>query len=170
MIPGTKARAVCSEMEMPKNRTKFIALSLAMFLAGCAGSAPTKPPAAAAHGKTDWSTRYGEFYLRTWGIEIIGVKLVSSGAILEFRYRVVDADKAMPLFEKASKPYLRDELSGAMLAVPALEKVGELRQTAKPQAGRIYYMVFGNPSKIVKPGNRVSVVVGRVRVDGLIVQ
>ena len=62
-----------------------------------------------------------------------------------------------------------DEVTGIRLAVPAMEKVGELRSGSAPEEGRTYFMVFGNPGKVVKSGSRVSVVVGNFRIDGLIV-
>jgi len=145
------------------------ALLAAWLLAACAAPAPRSAitPTASA---SSWAARYGEYYQRNWGVEIAGVRRVSSGYLLEFRYRVIDPEKAKPLTEKAARPYLHDEASGATLAVPALEKIGEVRQTAKPVADRVYYMIFGNPGQLVKPGNRVSVVIGKFRVDGLIVQ
>jgi hypothetical protein len=145
-------------------------MATALLLTACAAPQTKNTTAPQASGAANWSARYGEHYVRTWGVEIIGVRRVSSGSMLEFRYRVVDAEKAKALIEKSSKPYLFDEASGATLAVPALEKVGEVRQTAKPVVDRTYYMIFGNPSQIVKPGNRVSVVIGKFRVDGIIVQ
>ena len=98
------------------------------------------------------------------------MRRVTSGYMLEFRYRVLDPVKAQPLIDKAAHPYLHDDVSNVTLSVPALEKVGEVRQTATPQAGRSYFMLFGNPGKIVKAGDRVSVVIGKFRADGLIVQ
>ena len=51
-----------------------------------------------------------------------------------------------------------------------MEKVGQLRQTATPENGREYWMVFSNRSHIVKPGNRVTVVIGTFRAQGLVVE
>ena len=102
-------------------------------------------------------------------MEIIGVKPVSSGYMLAFRYRVIDPDKATLLNDRNAKAYLRDEATGTMLAVPAMENVGELRTGAKPEADRSYFMIFGNPGKLVKSGSRIAVVVGNFRVDGLVV-
>jgi hypothetical protein len=64
---------------------------------------------------------------------------------------------------------LRDEATGNVLSVPAMENVGELRTGAAPEAGRTYFMIFGNPGPLVKSGSRVSIVVGSLHVDGLIV-
>ncbi|MBI3562982.1 MAG: hypothetical protein HY080_14825 [Gammaproteobacteria bacterium] len=119
---------------------------------------------------SNWAAREGQYYQRTWGIDIAGVRRVSSGFMLEFRYRVIDPDKAIPLTDKKSRPYLIDEASGAAFSVPAMENVGELRQSAKPEVNRSYYIMFGNPGQMIKPGNRVSVVIGKFRADGIVVQ
>ena len=113
--------------------------------------------------------REGMFYQRNWGVEIIGVHPVSSGYMLTFSYRILDPQKAKLLNDRKAKAYVIDEATDTRLAVPAMEKVGELRPDAKPKAGRNYFMMFGNPGKLVKRGSRISVVVGNFRVDGLVV-
>jgi len=150
------------------NRFWSVIACAVAVLSACTSPAPRTTTTAQA--ATSWAARYGEYYERTWGVEIVGVRRVSSGYMLEFRYRVLDPEKAKPLTDKTVRPYLHDEASGVTLSVPALEKVGEVRQTATPQADRSYYMLFGNPGQIVKPGNRVSVVIGKFRADGIIVR
>jgi hypothetical protein len=56
------------------------------------------------------------------------------------------------------------------MVVPTLEKVGQLRQSSTPEAGKIYWMVFSNKGGHVKRGHRVSVVIGKFRVDNLLVE
>jgi hypothetical protein len=107
---------------------------------------------------------------RQWGVDVLGVRSTAAGYMLEFRYRVVDAEKARPLFERRTKPLLVDEASGATFAVPTPPKTGALRSSNPPLAGRTYWMVFANPGGYVKPGRRVSVVIGEFRADGLVVQ
>ena len=63
----------------------------------------------------------------------------------------------------------RREATGNVLSVPAMENVGELRTGAAPEADRTYFMIFGNPGRLVKSGSRVSVVAGALHIDGLIV-
>jgi len=143
----------------------------AMLLASCllASTVPAAEANTAGPAAADWHARQGLYYKRNWGVEVIGVKPVSSGYMLAFRYRVLDPDKAKLLNDRNAKAYLIDEESGIRLAVPALENVGELRSGTAPQVDRNYFMIFGNPGKLVKPGSRVSVVVGNFRVDGLVV-
>jgi hypothetical protein len=135
-----------------------------------AGTAPlpdlklTLAPTAA-----NWRARQGLYYKRNWGVEIIGVKPVSSGYMLAFKYRVLDPEKAKLLNDRKTRAFLRDEATGTVLSVPAMENVGELRTGAAPEADRTYFMIFGNPGKLVRSGSRVSVVAGTLHVDGLIV-
>ena len=125
---------------------------------------PPTPSAAA------WRARQSLYYKRNWGVEIIGVKPVSSGFMLAFKYRVLDPEKARQLNDRKTRAFLRDEATGNVLSVPAMENVGELRTGAAPEADRTYFMIFGNPGRLVKSGSRVSVVAGDLHVDGLIVE
>jgi hypothetical protein len=90
--------------------------------------------------------------------------------MLQFKYRVTDPVKAKELFDHGTNAYLTDEPSGAKLSVPTLDNVGALRQMSEPEQGRTYYIVFGNASKIVQRGNRVSIEIGRFVADDLIVE
>jgi hypothetical protein len=53
--------------------------------------------------------------------------------------------------------------------VPSLEKVGQLRQSTTPEAGKSYWMAFSNKGRLVKRGDHVSVVIGKFRADGLMI-
>ena len=100
----------------------------------------------------------------------LSAKLAESGQLVRFNYRVIDAVKAAPLNVRASSPQMIDEKARVSLVVPTMEKVGPLRQSMAPENGKIYWMVFSNKGNYVKPGDRVSVLIGPFRVDGLIVQ
>ena len=130
---------------------------------------PGEKPASKPKASAAWHARHGLFYQRNWGVDIIGIRPVASGYMLRFDYRVLDPARAAPLNDHKLKPYVIDEATRTALAVPAMENVGELRQVAPPQVNRIYFILFGNPGRLVKPGNRVTLVVGELRIEGLIV-
>jgi hypothetical protein len=113
--------------------------------------------------------RAGTYYKLVWGIEALGVKWAESGEVVRFSYRVLDADKAQQLNDKKASPVLIDPQAGVKLVVPTLEKVGQLRQSATPEAGKSYWMAFSNKGRLVKRGDHVIVVIGRFRADGLVV-
>jgi hypothetical protein len=116
------------------------------------------------------SQRAETYYARRYGVDQMQVRSVSSGSSLEFRYRVVDPQKAAALTDKRAKPVLIDQKTGNRLTVPTMEKIGELRQTAAPEEGHEYWMVFANPGKLVRPGQRVDVVIGAFRASSLTVE
>jgi len=105
-----------------------------------------------------------------WGIEITSIRLSANGHMIDYRYRVVDAQKATDLFKRQIKPYLIHQRTERVLAVPETAKLGPLRNSNMPQEGRIYWMFFGNAGKLVKPGDAVTVVIGDFRAENLIVE
>jgi len=142
-------------------------------LAGAAAPVPDSAPAASAVAAPHQAprSRRGEmYYAGRYGVDQLQVRAVSSGASLEFRYRVLDSFKAAVLNDKRAMPYLVDQKSGTRLTVPTMEKIGALRQVANPEPGREYWMIFANPGKLVKPGQRVDVVIGAFRANSLTVE
>lgn len=111
-----------------------------------------------------------QYYALIWGVDSLAVKSAESGEIIRFTYRVLDPVKAKALSEKKNEPSLIDPGAGVKLVVPSLEKVGKLRQSSTPQAGKVYWMAFSNKGGYVKPGHRVNVVIGQFRADNLVVQ
>lgn len=111
-----------------------------------------------------------QYYASTWGVDQLTAKLAESGQLVRFSYRVVDADKAQGLEDKASSPSLLDEAAHVALSIPVMDKVGPLRQSMPAETGKTYWMMFSNKGNKVHGGHRVSVVIGAIRIDGLIVQ
>lgn len=111
-----------------------------------------------------------QYYALIWGVDTLSVKSAESGEIIRFAYRVLDPEKAKTLNDKKNEPSLIDPGAGVKLVVPSLEKVGKLRQSSTPEAGKIYWMAFSNKGRLVKPGHRVNIVIGQFRADGLEVQ
>ena len=110
------------------------------------------------------------YYEMVWGIENPTVKLVESGEMVRFTYRVMDAEKAKPLNDKRVEPSLLCPDRSVKLVIPTLEKIGQLRQSSTPENGRSYWMAFSNKGGIVKRGDRVDVVIGNFHAEGLEVE
>ena len=113
--------------------------------------------------------RAGKYYQLIWGVDALSVKLVESGEVVRFSYRVLDAVKARALNDKNSEPSLIDPRARVSLVIPRMEKIGQLRQTGTPEAGKAYWMAFSNKGRPVKKGDRVDVVIGQFRAQGLVV-
>jgi hypothetical protein len=78
--------------------------------------------------------------------------------------------KGAPLFSHKIKPYIIDQATGAVMAVPDVPKLGSMRSTRKPVKDKNYAILFANPQKHIKPGNKVTVVIGDFRAENLVVE
>ncbi len=114
--------------------------------------------------------RENTYMKRQWGVEVVFVRQTSAGYMLEFRYKVLDAKKAAPLFDRQVKPVLMHAESGAALIVPTPAKTGALRNSNPPIEGRTYWMFFANPGKLVEPGDTVNIKIGDFLVEDLVVE
>jgi hypothetical protein len=130
----------------------------------------SKPhPAPSPYTPDRFAGRAGLTYRLVWGIDSLSVRLVESGELVRFTYRILDPAKARVLNDKQAEAKLDDPKAGVSLVVPTMEKVGQLRQTSTPEAGRSYWMTFSNKGRHVARGDRVDVVIGSFRANNLVV-
>src|SRR6516162_9957856 len=111
-------------------------------IASAQSAAPAKPATAAAPFRYRPSVphRAQMFYEGAWGVDSFSVKWAESGEMVRFSWRVTDPEKAKPLNDK------------------------------NIEAGKSYWMGFSNVGRRVKRGDRVNVVIGNFRADGLVVE
>lgn len=109
-----------------------------------------------------------------WGIRVVALRSTMAGMMIDFRYKVLDAEKAAPLLDLNTQAYMVVDRNGAKLDVPHSQKIGALRQTMHPKKikeGFDYFVLFGNPgSKYAKPGDKVAVVIGDFKAEDLVIQ
>jgi hypothetical protein len=113
-------------------------------------------------------SRVAAYYEGSWGIDSFSLKAVESGELIRFTYRVADPEKARAINNKGTEAFL--DSGRVRLTIPSLEKVGQLRQSSTPIAGTSYWMAFSNPGRQVRKGDRVNIVIGQFRADGLVVE
>jgi hypothetical protein len=107
---------------------------------------------------------------KDFGIKVVSLRPTAGGQMLDFRFRVIDPEKAKAVLDKNKKAFLLDSKTGKTLPVP-VSKAGPMRQaTLQPETGRIYFMLFSNPGGLVKEGGRVSLVIGDFRKDDIIIE
>ena len=134
---------------------------------GAAASRARKPP---PHRAATMQKKARDYYQGAWGVDGLKVSRVASGNLIRFTYRVTNPAQAAPLNDRNTNPFLYAPRTRAVLSVPAMEKVGPLRQTGALKIGQEYWMAFSNKGNLVKPGDRVNVTVGRFHADGLVVE
>lgn len=133
-----------------------------------------------AEAKTDRSTISSSIQLppeqalaleQNHGIEIMSIRSSSGGQMIDFRYKVIDADKAQFLMNRDVKPYLLDPVNGAKFFVPSYPKVGSMRaMSSSPKEGRVYFILFSNHGGVIDTGKNVTVVIGDLKIENLVIQ
>lgn len=112
--------------------------------------------------------------LEELGIEFVALRLTASDFMVDLRYRVKDVAKAQQLLEKKVQPVLVNEATGERYYVPQAPKVGALRQSATAkqpaQLDKVYFMLFANPDRKLRVGEKVTLYAGDSMVKGLLVQ
>jgi hypothetical protein len=144
---------------------------VALVFSGCSSTAARQESISGSSAELD------EFQdcqnVDSLGIRIGGMNLSAAGSMLDFRYRVIDPARAAPLFDRKVRPYLLDESSGAAFGVPDTPKLGQLRTTRRNSdaaTGKDYHILFANPGHLLQAGQKVSLVIGDIRVENLVVR
>jgi hypothetical protein len=114
--------------------------------------------------------RAKEYYQSKWGVDDLLVRRTASGNLVRFSYRVTDPARAKGLGDRSATPYMYGQRSRALLHIPVMENIGQLRQTGIPDAGQEYWMVFSNKGDLINAGDRVNVIIGTFHADGLLVE
>jgi hypothetical protein len=145
---------------------------------GCAAAMQDHPDSKSAAASAPYrnqpnriANREAAMYEAVWGIGDPTVKATESGVILRFSYRVLDPAKAKVLNDKKYNPILESPDKKVRLVIPTMEKVGQLRQAPqKIDAGKFYWMAFSNSGRVIRPGDRVDIVIGNFHARGLLVE
>ena len=111
-----------------------------------------------------------------WGIKLLRVNLTAAGYLVEFKYKILDPQKARGMVQRkfSPRPYVVVEKSGAILMVPFSAKLGSLRSSVRTanqmQIGKNYFTLFANPARHVSAGDEITIVVGDFMAEHIVVQ
>lgn len=95
-----------------------------------------------------------------YGIRVTLIGVTAGGGMIDFRYKVLDPDKATRWIQDADlMPHLMAEKNGTEIGHSA-----GMAHSATLLPGRVYYMLYGNAGGAIQPGDAVTVMVGDLRV------
>ncbi len=98
---------------------------------------------------------------KDWGIEPVMLRISAGGYMIEFRYKVLDVDKATVLSVNKEFPHLLSMKSKAKFDVPYGSTVGYLKSNRKfLKLNRNYITMFANENRHMLPGDQVKIMVG----------
>ncbi len=99
-----------------------------------------------------------------WGIRITQIGVIADGGLLDFRFIVVDPDKALAMLDDPKNlPALIAEDSHAVVTSAAL-----MAHKNALNAGRTYFLLYRNTGGAIKRGTSVSVVIGDLRLEHIV--
>lgn len=95
---------------------------------------------------------------KDWGIQPVFLRITADGYMIEFRYKVLDKDKALILSDRKDFPYLLSMKSKAKLSVPYGSTVGFLKSNRRfIKQGKNYIAMFSNEGKHMLKGDKVKI-------------
>jgi hypothetical protein len=102
-----------------------------------------------------------EFGART-GIDVTLLGVTAGGGMIEFRYQVVDPDKAsLVLHDDSKRPVLVAEDTGKTLAMVSRPH----SHKAELKLGGTYFFLMANTGNALLDGTKVTIVIGDVRLE-----
>jgi hypothetical protein len=113
------------------------------------------PPAVSAAGLAERS-----------GVRVVRVAVTGAGGLLDVRYQVIDPGKAAELHDTTTPPAIVYEPTGAPIEGLLMGHAPH----GRPKPGVTSILIFVNPGNIVHAGDRVSLVLGRARLEHVVVQ
>lgn len=98
-----------------------------------------------------------------WGIRITHIAVIAGGGLIDFRFQVIDPDKAAALFSLETRPILYAEKSGKMV-----DSLYHPPHSHNIVAGQSQYFLYNDRGGAIRPGTLVSVVLGGLRLEHVV--
>lgn len=97
-----------------------------------------------------------------YGIKVTLIAVTAAGGLIDFRYQVVDPDKANAVIHDINLyPKLVVEKTGATLALRSLPH----SHGAKLELGGTYFFMFANAHNAIHAGSLLTMVIGGARLE-----
>ena len=100
-------------------------------------------------------------------MEVVQVQLAANREFVAVRFRMIGGDLFDP---EAAEIYLVEESTGEKFPVVRLQRIGRMAEFRVPGEKGLHHMMFRNREGKLTIGSRVTVVVGSVRQEHLLVQ
>lgn len=93
-----------------------------------------------------------------WGIEPVHLRVTADGYMVEFRYKVIDPEKARILTDRKDFPHLQSLKSKAKLTVPYFPTVGFVKSSRRfLKKDKNYTVMFSNEGRHLIRGDKVKI-------------
>ena len=100
-------------------------------------------------------------------VEAVQLQLAANREFVGVRFRMIGGDRFDP---EATEIYLIDESTGERFSVVRLQRIGRMAEFRVPGEKDVHHVMFRNQEGKLKVGSRVTLVLGPVRQEHLLVQ
>lgn len=100
-------------------------------------------------------------------VEVGQLKLAANREFVGVQFRMIGGDRFDP---EATEIYLIDESTGERFSVVRLQRIGRMAEFRVPGEKDVHHVMFRNQEGKLKVGSRVTLVLGPVRQEHLLVQ
>jgi hypothetical protein len=100
------------------------------------------------------------------GISVESIQLLAGGDLARLNYRVTDYPLARKSLGLGNSIRILPAGTSRPLSVTQAGILGPLRQRPS-RGGRLHFVLFNNSGRILRPGDRADVLLGKVRVAGV---
>lgn len=147
-------------------RRRWVAIVLAALLLAGTGAARAWWPEQKADVRAGTTLVTAEGMAARYGIDVNLIGVSAAGGLIEFRYKVVDPDKASAMIHDAKLlPIVVVEDSGATMVIPRPHK-----HATELQLGGTYFFMFANSHNAIHKGTLVTLVMGDARLEHIVAQ
>ncbi len=148
----------------PRRRRAILLVLVAALAAGLALGVRTVVASADDVRSGTTAVSVQEFAAHT-GVRVTLLGVTAQGGMIEFRYQVVDPDRAsLLLHDESMRPILVAEDSGQTLAMVSRPH----NHKADLKVGGTYFFLMANTRNAIRDGTPVTVIVGDVRLEHVV--
>jgi hypothetical protein len=167
-VIGTRPdEAVVQPTSEPRRTRRWIAIGLAAILLGGALFAGVRWFWRDADIRDGTTLVTADGLAARYGIDIKMVGVTAAGGLLDFRYQVVDPDKANAVIHDLDLyPVFIVEDTGETIAMRSLPH----SHGTNLELGSSYYFLLPNANSAVHPGDPLTVVIGDARLEHVVAQ
>lgn len=163
MTTDTLPEVHTDEVAKRPRRGRMVVIGLVAILLLGGGAARAWWPEQKADVRAGTTLVTSEGMAARYGINVNLIGVMAAGGLIEFRYQVVDPDKAGRMIHDVNLlPIVVVEETGATMVISRPHHAADL------QLGGTYFFLFANAHNAIHAGSQVTLVMGDARLEHIV--
>lgn len=155
--------ADADRVERRPRRRRLMGIGLVAILLLGGGAARAWWPAQKPDVRAGTTLVTAEGMAARYGINVNLIGVTAAGGLIEFRYQVIDPDKADRMIHDVNLlPVVVVEETGATMVI------SRPHHAAEPELGGTYFFLFANAHNAIHAGTKLTLVMGDARLEHIV--